>query len=189
MPLATFDSTTEGFAFDLYNQPANLAVNHGPLAPNLTWAGSEGSPAQGALGVFVPFTDYFQAVFVVRWAMPTLDWTGRTLRARVRVASGFNPDPAFPSAAQIYVQTTASYFFDGAYFNLAPIDGWQEIAFALDSADEPGFDARQVVSYGIQLTSGDGGRSSPGAAPDSDAGAASGLPTPATVFLDSFTLE
>jgi cytochrome c peroxidase len=189
IPLATFDTTTQGFFFDLYNQPANLAVNHGPVAPALTWDANEGAPARGALRVTVPFSDYFQTIFVVRSTTPAVDWTGRVLRARIKVASGFNPDPAFPSGAQIYIQTTSSYFFDGAYFNLAPTDDWQEIAFALDSADEPGFDASQVVAYGVQLTSGDGGQSSPGGGAIGDAGVASAPPTPAVVFLDSFTLE
>lgn len=189
MELATFDISTEGFAFDLYNDPTNLAANPGPVAPALTWDPNEGAPTPGALRATVPFSDYFQSVFIRR-ATPNLqNWTGRTLRARVRLASGFNPDPAFPSGAQIYVQTTPSYFFDGAFFELALTTEWQEIAFAVDSADEPLFDAQQVISYGIELTTGDGGRSAPGGGPTGDAGIASALPMPAVVFIDSITLE
>jgi len=188
MELATFDTSTEDFAFDLYNQPSNLAVN-GPVAPELTWDPNEGSPNPGALRVTVPFSGYFQSVFIMRTTPNFLNWTARTLRARVRIASGFNPDPAFPSGAQIYVQTTQSYVFDGAFFELAPTTDWQEIAFALDSADEPGFDAQQIISYGIELTTGDGGRSAPDAGASGDGGVASALPLPAVVFIDSITLE
>lgn len=180
-----FDADTEGFAWDLYSPDDPTYVN----VPNetgaesmLTWDGGTGSDGEpGRLKLSVPFDDYNQLADIqINVAVPE-DWTGKTVRVRIMIESGFSPDASAPGGAYIFLKTGADYVWGkGNDLSLPPttVGEWGEAAFPVASPVQTnsGFDPSQVVSLGVQFYTGGGG---------------DGLEPPsATVaYVDAFSLE
>jgi hypothetical protein len=199
--LATFDPTDAGstaaldqFAFNIYNgSPGNLAIaTDAQAAATLSWSASEGNPSPGALSVDAPFHAYNQYVDVQR-AYPTTNlqnWTGKTtLHVRVKIASGLNPSASYPPGIQPYVTSytapatdggTAAYNFCGTYTNAVAGNGWADYTVSLvaSSSHCANLDLTKIVNFGVLVQSGGGATG--------DAGQPA-APTPAVVYLDSFS--
>jgi hypothetical protein len=179
-----FPADVQGFALDPYpdtNDTNLTVVSDGGVAPTLTWSATEGDPDLGAVLVTAPYSDYKQKIDVRHTfgADSLQDWTGKTLRIRLKVASGFNTDSSFPGGVVFYVQTTSSWVWaDAGWQNVESLyDGWQQFSFDLSAVTAAGWDAKQVIAFGIQINTGGGGDT------------AASKPAPATFYIDSVTAQ
>jgi hypothetical protein len=191
-PLFSFDVDREGFSFETYAADPpykNLAYStDNPYDERalLTWSGDElgvdGEP--GVMVVFAPYGDYDEVVDVQNNLDESIDWTGKTLRAYVKVLDGFVTDENAPGGAYIFLKTGDDYVYGrGAWINLDPacIGSWIELEFRVDLPDDSneGFDPSESVSIGIQIATGQGP-----ANPDPN-----NMPQPAHVLIDQITVE
>jgi hypothetical protein len=86
-----------------------------------------------------------------------LDWSGKSLRVRIRVNQG-----TFHGIVEPYVDTTGAYAFGGTSINFAPGSGWQEFQVDLTNpmTRDHGYDPAQVVLFGVHLNTGAAGANS-----------------------------
>jgi hypothetical protein len=177
-PLQTFDTDSAGFILSQYADPTemNLAVT-APTGTAVSWDSTEGSPTPGSLKVTAAFTDWNQWV-EVQTAMlkPLLDFTGKKLHVRMKVASGFGTDMYALCGAQAIVDTTSAYVQINNYTMVQLGTGWQEFVVDASTGTAGGFDPKMVITYGLHITSGQGN-------------ATAAKPTPAVFYVDSFSLE
>jgi hypothetical protein len=174
-PIATFDTTTEGFQLNVYHDTSatNLADPAVGADPTFTFDATDGSPSPGCLKVVAPYTGPNQYVDIQK-SMTTSpqDWHGRTLHVRIKVADG-----TFPGGAQVYVITVPNkYYFGGTYTNVVKGNNWQEFTVNIDNPGSPppaGYDPTQVIIVGVQLPS----------------GSAAAAVTTTTFLIDSFSLD
>lgn len=186
--LATFDTESEGFEINIYNVQADVNLGASTTNPaTLFWDRVEGSPNPGSLQLIIPFTDYNQYVDVVK-NFPTTglqDWSGKTLRVRMKVASGGNP-PGAPMSVEVGVNSYRPdaeagpdrYPFAGNWVTEMAA-GWQEFTFSAADANAylaPGWDPAKVVSFGIEIHTW-----APTPLPTAK-------PTTAVIYIDSFSL-
>ncbi len=191
-PLFTFDADREGFSFETYaaTEPyKNLAYSgDNPYVgrASLKWSdeelGVDGEP--GVMLVYAPYGDYDEVVDVQNNMDEPVDWSGRTLRAYVKVLDGFVSDPKAPGGAYIFLKTGGDYVYGrGAWINLSPdcVGSWVELEFRVDIPDDSneGFDPTESIAIGIQIATGQGP-----ANPDPN-----DLPEPAHVLIDQITIE
>jgi hypothetical protein len=177
IPVATFDTTIQSFAFSTYDEPTNLAVHNGGMAPTITWDGTDGSPGTppvGSLKVFAPYSGANQYVDIQSPTFPTTNlanWMGGKLHVRVKVDTG----STFAGQIEPYVDTTSTFAFVGSSINVMMGGGWKDYSFALDSAMThiAGSDTKQVILYGVHIGSGGGGASQ----------------GPVNFHIDSFSIE
>jgi hypothetical protein len=161
MPLGTFDTTLEGFILN-YTESFVFVGGNGvqrnlgnpttglPLA-GLSHDATAGSPTPGCLTLSVPFSvpfsgsccDYAEVLAAVPGGQ---DWSGGTLHARVRVASG-----TFTGVAQLSATATVGTIWGTE--SLPSDGGWQELTLDLSNPPNPsvGFDATQIIQFGVQL--------------------------------------
>jgi hypothetical protein len=175
-PVATFDTSTQSFAFSTYDEPTNLAVHNGGMAPTLAWDGTDGSPTsmQGSLKVFAPYSGANQYVDIQSPTFPTgmlANWMGGKLHVRVKVDTG----STFAGQIEPYVDTTSAFKFVGSSINVMMGGGWHDYTVTLDSAMTRigGYDNTQVILYGVHIGSGGGGMNQ----------------GPVNFHIDSFTIE
>jgi hypothetical protein len=178
-PLATFDSTTDGFVLNSYHDTGSKNLgdpNSGASpAPTLMLDAADGNPSAGSLVVTAPFSGANQYVDIQNTskfgtASPK-NLTGGKMHVRIRVDAG----GSFGGIAEPYVITTAGFVFGGTSTNFAKNNNWQEFVVNLDSPGHPdsGYDASKVVIFGVQLSSGSAG----------------GSQGPVTFHVDSFSVE
>jgi hypothetical protein len=188
--LATFNSDVEGFSYntDGSNNLAGAGADGGTLA-TLAFSAAEGDPCPGSLQAMIPFSAPGQQVQIVKdFGQTSLqDWTGKTLHVRVKVASGFETDPATPPGMQAYVTSYApvdggspQYLFSGQYQNIQPGNGWNEYTYSMAGANysSPGFDISKIENFGVILQT----------PANLTIDATAPAPTPAVVYVDSFYL-
>ncbi|MES1158220.1 MAG: hypothetical protein ABUL67_03875 [Haliangium ochraceum] len=149
----TFNTGVEGFVLDNYvNLTAtNLAAPDSGSAPALAFDSAAGDPSPGSLrasGTFTAYKQYVDVIININSATP-LNLTGKTLRAKVKLASG-----VFPGGATLHASTGATYAYaSGTYTTLG--DGtWKELTLDLSTGTSAGWDASKVVQIGIQFYSG-----------------------------------
>src|SRR4029077_16170914 len=130
-----FDTDAQGWAFSDFNDPAsgitNLAVVPPPggSPPTLVWTGADGDPAPGALRLTVGFTAFDQSVDAqVNLPPPGADLAGKTLHARVRLASGSRPQ----GAIQFHASTGPSFIYGSTFFNAGILASGQWVPIDLD---------------------------------------------------------
>jgi hypothetical protein len=184
MPVATFDTDVERFVLDTATV-TNTADSGTPFTsladpssgtnppPTLSHDAADGNPSPGSLEIFAPFSGANQFLLAYRFdGCGTIhDWTGKTLHARIKIASG-----DYTGDALVYVATsTTCTTFDFGYATYAPLahtSCWQELS--LDLANpyirSAGYDPASVVTVGINFTT---------YAPA----------TPVTFLVDSFSVE
>jgi hypothetical protein len=156
-----FDCGTEGFVFNTYDEPGNLArpTNPSVPAPTLSFDATLGSPYPGSVQVTAPFSGANQYVDIQKLVnVPApLDWSGKSLRVRIRVSQG-----TFHGIVEPYVDTTGAYVFGGTSINFAPGSGWQEFQVDLTNpmTRNPGYNPAQVVLFGVHLNTGGAGANS-----------------------------
>lgn len=176
VPLATFDTTSLGFAFSTYADPnsTNLGAAASTATPSIGWIGTEGSPSPGALKIVAPYSGANQYVDIQSKAYPMTglqNWTGGKLHVRIRV----DASSTFGGQIEPYADTGAAYNFVGTSFNTGKGSDWQEYVVDLTTAmtQISGFDLSQVILFGIHIGT----------------GAAGSTATPVTFYIDSFSIE
>ncbi len=177
MALETFDTSAGTFVINTFADPSNLGGTGNPTAAATTavWDGTEGSPSPGSLKVSAPFSGWNQNVdFRTATLMPVQNWTGKKFHVRVKVASGFVNDMYVQGGAQPYVKTGTAYTWGSVWTNIAAGSQWQE--FTIDLSTLTAIDPTMVIEFGMQLASGAGNTMA-------------ALPTPATFYVDSFSIE
>jgi hypothetical protein len=166
MPLATFDTTQQGFMLDDYmdSDPtmytnianANEWSSKGKTPPTISHNMDDGSPTPGSLQVVAPFDGKNQHFDVQSPSLsPTQDWSGGTLHVRIRITSG---SLSAGAGAQLFIKTTSTYVYGGTYVNF-PMTGqnnWKDFTMALDSpmTVNSGYDDSKAISYGVQVNTG-----------------------------------
>lgn len=174
-PLATFDTTTQGYQFSMYDEPTNLAVHNDGTPPTITWDDSDGSPSGGgSLQVTAPFSGANQYVDVQSpsfGAANLQNLAGGKLHVRVRV----DPGSTFNGQIEPYVDTTTAYSFVGTSIQAGRGNDWQDYVVDLDGAMTriSGYDLTKVILIGVHIGSGSAGASA----------------TPVTFHIDSFSVE
>ena len=160
-PYALFATATEGFQLNVYHEEAssgqtNLGDPASNATPSLSFDSSAGSPDPGSLKVVAPYTGANQYVDIQKsMTMSPMDWRGKTMHVRIKVASG-----NYPGGAQVYAITVPmQYKFGGTFTNVAKNNNWQEFTVNLDSPMTPiaGYDPAQVIIVGVQLNTGNAG--------------------------------
>jgi hypothetical protein len=160
-PYALFATATEGFQLNVYHEDAtsgqtNLGDPASNATPSLTFDSSVGSPDPGSLKVVAPYTGANQYVDIQKsMTMSPMDWRGKTMHVRIKIASG-----NYPGGAQVYAITVPmQYKFGGTFTNVAKNNNWQEFTVNLDSPMTPitGYDPSQVIIVGVQLNTGNAG--------------------------------
>jgi hypothetical protein len=153
----TFDTDTQGWFFNQFNGPpfTNIAVQPGGAPPVLAFNGSDGDPNSGSLSVSAPFTGTDQYVdAITSFPPPGHDMSGRTLHARVRLASGDFPF----GGVQLQALSGPGFVFAGTFVNpdQFPLGVWVPVTLDLTAAaaSTPGFDPTQIVQIGVQFFSG-----------------------------------
>jgi hypothetical protein len=175
MAVATFDTTTESFAFSTYDEPTNLAVHSTAGMPTLDYDSTDQSPSGGgSLKIFAPYSGANQYVDIQSPAFTPANyknWAGGKLHVRVKVDTG----STFMGQIEPYVDTTSTFAFVGGSQNIQMTPGWHDYSVALDTAMTriAGYDLHQVVLFGVHIGSGGGGANQ----------------APVTFHIDSFTIE
>ncbi len=176
----TFDTTVQGWGLNTFDDPANLASQmvldgghmDGGVPPTFTFEPTIGSPAPGSLKITATFTAYGQSIDpVINFA--SMDLTGKTLHAKVMLASG-----TFPGYAVIHASSTSSYIYDAKGYNGLSAGTWTDLAFDLSTATSTNWTPAQIVQIGVQIGSG-------GAPPDASATFAT--PLSVTIYIDTVT--
>jgi hypothetical protein len=180
-PLATFNTGIESFMLENYHDSGSgtniddpLWIAMGHPEPVLTFQAGDGSPDQGSMEIQAPFTAKNQHIDVqsLPFGVTNMkDWSGGKLHVRIKVADG---SLATGAGAQVYVKTTATYIYGATYVNFPAGTGWKEFAVDLDAPmySDSGYDANQVISYGVQLNT----------------GSAAATQGPVTFHIDSFSI-
>ncbi len=153
----TFDKDTQGWVLNdfLPAPPAiNLALTVPPGGTPTTFGftAADGDPSPGALAVGVTYTDFDQNVDAIINVFPPVDLSGRTLHARVRLASG-----SFPiGGLQLHASTGPAFVFAGSFLTADALasGAWVPVELDLGAVTEAGFDPTQVVQVGVQFFSG-----------------------------------
>ena len=146
--LFTFDSDIQNWK--LYQaSPTSLASG-----TMLTFDAQNGDVSPGVLKVVSPFNANNQKIDFQVGMTTTLDLRGKTLKARVRLASGLSTDPAHPGGIKLFAKSGQNYdYASGMWTNLTPGGGWQDVTFVGDAPILiPGtFSAGEVREIGFEL--------------------------------------
>jgi hypothetical protein len=155
MPLATFDTTLDGFALSTWsgiNTEGNVGgYSTGLPRPELSHDATTGNPTPGCLKLSVPFPG-FSPEFAQIWVdvAGIQDWSGRILHARVRLASG-----QFFGEARLFARWGfSSYAWSTAR---VPADGsWLELTLDVSNPPTPpapreGYDPTSIISFGLEM--------------------------------------
>jgi hypothetical protein len=161
VPLATFDTDTDGFVLDTYHDASQTNLGDpswSGLPPTLSYDPGDGSPTAGCLQIIAPFSGANQYVDVQK-ALGSADqqnWSGGKLHVRIEVTRG-----TFTGFAEPYVDTGLTYTFGGTAINFAAASGWQEFVIDLDHpmTMNAGYDPTHVVLFGLHLATGAAGAS------------------------------
>ena len=181
--VATFDTSVSGFALDGYHDdPSTMRMNLADPAviemtgntPTLAFDSTDGNPDPGSLQIGAAFSGKNQHIdiqspsYISTGAGPQ-DWSGGKLHVRIKIVSGAVPT----GGAQVFVKTTSNYVYGGTYTNIGGGSDWKEFTLDLTApmTMNSGYDASQVVSYGVQVSTGDSAPSTQG---------------PVTFLIDSF---
>jgi len=148
----TFDTTTESAVLSDFADPnaTNLGAAGSGSTPTLTFDGTLGNPAAGSLKAAAHFTDYLQYIDVNLNLTPAVNLMGKTLHAKVRLASG-----AFAGQVTLHADTTNAAVY-GAGTPVALTQGaWTDLTLNLASVTTTGWNASQVVQIGLLIETGD----------------------------------
>ena len=193
--LYNFNSTTQGFKLNdvvgtapnvNLDAPGTVTLPGDP--PLLQWASEDyngSAPIAGSMKLTATFSDWNQTVSpevsgpVDSNGMP-LDLTGKILHAQVYLQKGLSPNPSAPGGIVFYVKTGPSSAWGSAPWSNLTTGAWLDVTFDVDNPGTgvvAGFDPRQPVQLGFQLSSGGGGT----------VGAFGATPLPTVAFIDQIT--
>jgi hypothetical protein len=176
--------TMAGCGNELYLQAVSN-VSYDPTVGDTLAAGDEGS-----LKIVIPFTGYNQqADFQHIFATPLQTLAGQILFVRLRLDSGFNPNPSAPGGFYLAVKTSNPGFtYASTIYNPITVPnptGWTEFDLNIDSpafvdtTNPVPYDPTSVVAIELHFDTGSGPI---GVADGGDAGA---QPSTATFHIDT----
>lgn len=163
-PVYTFDTDTQGFKI----QDSSAAAGVDPVLKAdvmSSFNAADGSPNPGSLQLDIPYTAASQYVSTgVNIAPPGVNLTGKTLKAMVKIASGYGSAADLmtaPGNAKLYIKTGATYVYaSGPVANITSIGTWTAVDFNTAapaySADMAAYDPTQVLEIGIQFDTNSG---------------------------------
>jgi len=178
-PVYTFDTDIQGFKV----QDSSGATGVDPVPKGdimLSFNADDGSPDPGALQLDIPYSAASQYVSTgVNIDPPGVDLTGKTIKAMVKIVSGYGSADDImtaPANAKLYVKTGANYVYASASVaNVTSIGTWTAIDFNTKfpdyNADKDAYDPTQVLEIGIQF----------------DTNSASTTASPAVVLVDNIS--
>lgn len=185
----TFGSSVQGWSINVYHDTGSTNIGwelspdagiDAAMPPTLTWDSTDGDPAAtvpGCLKLTTTFTGYNQYIDIKIGINPTLDLSGKTLRAKVQLASATGG--AFPGGAILEADTTQTYSYGGSGgVQLATPGTWATVQLPLDTVTpQPGqtYDPKMVIQVGVQFYAG---------SPPTDGGTTLG-PLEATFLIDT----
>lgn len=179
MPVYTFDTDTQGFK--IQDSSGATGVDPVPKADiMLGFNADDGNPDPGALQLDIPYSAASQYVSTgVNIDPPGIDLTGKTIKAMVKIVSGYGSAEDImtaPGNAKLYIKTGADYVYASASVaNITAIGTWTAIDFITKfpdyNADKDAYDPTQVLEIGIQF----------------DTNSASTTAEPAVVLVDSIS--
>lgn len=163
----TFDSDLNGFDIDpnATTNPVNLGAlsADGGTLVTLAFDGSVGMPSPGSARIQSTFSDYnqvvaFRHVYQNNPATPSINLTGATLTARVRLDAGDDGGTTTftGGVARIYALSTPTtpgfYLAEGGTVLLSD-NNWHTMTFRLNGAEfiDPSFDPTNVVQIGVHI--------------------------------------
>jgi hypothetical protein len=126
--------------------------------PSLEFSPSDGDPDPGSIRMSVTFTDFEQYVAAVVGTAPGIDLRGKTLHARVRLASG----SLSSGNVQLIARTGPLYIgASGSPILAADLAAgtWVSMDLDLGTATVTDFDPSKVEQIAVLLWSGDAGAS------------------------------
>jgi len=179
MPVYTFDTDIQGFKV----QDSSGATGVDPVPKGdimLSFNADDGTPDPGALQLDIPYSAASQYVSAgVNIDPPGVDLTGKTIKAMVKIVSGYGSAEDImtaPANAKLYVKTGANYVYASASVaNITSIGTWTAIDFNTRfpdyNADKNAYDPSQVLEIGVQF----------------DTNSASTTAAPAVVLLDNIS--
>lgn len=178
-PVYTFDTDTQGFK--IQDSSGATGVDPVPKADiMLGFNADDGSPDPGALQLDIPYSAASQYVSTgVNIDPPGIDLTGKTIKAMVKIVSGYGSAEDImtaPGNAKLYIKTGADYVYASASVaNITTIGTWTAIDFITKfpdyNANKETYDPTQVLEIGIQF----------------DTNSASTTAAPAVVLVDSIS--
>jgi hypothetical protein len=162
--LFQFTSSTQGFAY----YPGGVGTA-GVLSDKtgLMSDPSVGNPLPGSLVFAIPFNAYGQSAVFYAPLTSTMNLSGKTLYAKVKLDAGFSPNAAAPGGVVLIALSSPQYLGESFWQNVLPasMGTWAEYAFPLSGPDwthsDSGYDPSQLVAVGIGFFTGNG----PGALP------------------------
>lgn len=175
----TFDTDIEGFKI----QDSSAATDVTPVPKAdivLGHSADDGNPDPGALQLDIPYSAASQYVSTgVNIDPPGIDLTGKTIKAMVKIVSGYGSAEDImtaPGNAKLYIKTGADYVYASASVaNITAIGTWTAIDFNTKfpdyNANKETYDPTQVLEIGIQF----------------DTNSASTTAAPAVVLVDSIS--
>jgi hypothetical protein len=186
----TFGSSVQGWSINVYHDTGtstNIGWELSPdagidaaMPPMLTHDDTDGDPAAtapGCLKLTTTFTGYNQYVDIKIGINPMLDLSGKTLTAKVQLASATGG--TFPGGAILEADTTPSYSYGGSGgLPLTTSGTWKTLQLALDTVTPltgQTYDPKMVIQVGVQFYSG---------SPPTDGGTTLG-PIEATFLIDT----
>jgi hypothetical protein len=173
----TFDSSLNGLSLS----DSSFKFPDGGTGPALTFDSTAGDPANGSAKLVIPFNSYNQQLDTQINLSPTVDLTGKTLHAKVRLDSGtftagyINLHVSAPDYSHYAQASTGSISASGL-----TAGQWVDLSIVLSSITSPsGFDPSKVLQVGVQF--GTSGGPEGGAFPTST--------QPVTFHIDSIVAQ
>jgi len=128
----------------------NLGAPGAATPATLIFDGTTGSPTGGSLKATAHFTDYVQYIDVDLNLTPAINLSGKTLHAKVRLASG-----AFAGRVTLHADTTNAAIFAGGTPVTLTQGAWTDLTLNLASVTTAGWNASQVTQIGVLIETGD----------------------------------
>jgi hypothetical protein len=145
--LYSFDANVQGWA--LYAaSPERLLMGSSARHDS-----QNGDQTPGTLRLEAPFDASNQKI-EVQATFAKLDLRGRTIRARVRLASGLSNDQTNPGGIKLFAKAGDSFnYASGAWTYLRPGGAWTDVTLDCDAPVlvPTAFDASQVRQLGVEL--------------------------------------
>jgi hypothetical protein len=172
----TFDTSLQGFSLS----DSSFVFPDGGAAPALTFDSTEGDPA-GSAKLVIPFNSYNQQVDTQINLSPTINLTGKTIHAMVKLDSGtftggyLQLHASGPDYSH-YAQATGAGAINAATLGTGQ---WVDLTMPLSAVTTTGFDATKILQVGIQFGTGSG----------PEGGAFPTTTQPVTFHIDSIVAE
>src|SRR5213075_1693202 len=108
------------------------------------------NPAAGSLKATAHFTDYQQYIDVDLNFSSAVNLAGKTLHAKVRLASG-----AFAGQVTLHADTTSASVYGAGTPTALTQGAWTDLTLNLATVTQTGWNASQVMQIGVLIETGD----------------------------------